>query len=157
MLRTRSIVAIGCLFALKCVMTPWADAEGDQQSSVPPPARQIRVAGWTVSGNLRLRFEHWDFFKAQTGDSSYGYGASLLRVSLERQFQTHDWLFEAAQPSLIGLPTDAVATPTRAAGLWRYLLRRKSGSYGRHLLEAGIRSFQGYSWRSGEQSAHGTI
>jgi len=90
-------------------MTPWAAAEGDQQSSVPPPARQIRVAGWTVSGNLRLRFEHWDFFKAQTGDSSYGYGASLLRVSIGREFHTQDWLFEAAQPSLIGLPTDAVA------------------------------------------------
>src|SRR5262245_35074595 len=90
-------------------MTPWADAEGDQQSPVPPPARQIRVAGWTVSGNLRLRFEHWDFFKAQTGDSRYGYGASLLRVSIGREFHTQDWLFEAAQPSLIGLPTDAVA------------------------------------------------
>ena len=87
-------------------MTPWAAAEGDQQSSVPPPARQIRVAGWTVSGNLRLRFEHWDFFKAQAGNSSYGYGASLLRVSIGRQFHTQDWLFEAAQPSLIGLPAD---------------------------------------------------
>jgi Alginate export len=108
-LRTRSFVAIGCLFALKCVMPPWAAAEGDQQGPISPPPRQIRVGGWTVTGNLRLRFEDWDFFKAQTGDNVYGYGASLLRVSIGRQFHTQDWLFEAAQPSLIGLPTDAVA------------------------------------------------
>jgi len=81
----------------------------DQTGSSFSPPRQIRVAGWTVSGNLRLRFEDWDFFKAQTGDNSYGYGASLLRVSIARQFQNQDWLFEVAQPSLIGLPADAIA------------------------------------------------
>ncbi len=82
-----------------------------QQNQTTPPAgpRVIRVAGWTISGSLRLRFENWDFFKAQTGDSSYGYGASLLRVSVGRQFRSQDWLFEFAQPSLIGLPTTAIA------------------------------------------------
>ena len=90
-------------------MTQWAAAEDDQQGPVSPSSRQIQVAGWTVSGNLRLRFEDWDFFKAQTGNNSYGYGASLLRVSIERHFHSQDWLFEAAQPSLIGLPSDAVA------------------------------------------------
>src|SRR5262249_51702282 len=108
-LRTSSIVVVGCLLTIQCVVTPWAAAEGDQQGPDSPPRRQIRVAGWTVSGNLRLRFEDWDFFKAQTGDNSYGYGASLLRVSIGRQFQHQDWLFEIAQPSLIGLPADAIA------------------------------------------------
>jgi len=103
-----AIVAVACLLALLYVLTTWAEAEVDQQSPVSPPPRQIRVAGWTVTGNLRLRFEDWDFFKAQTGDNSYGYGASLLRVSISRQFQREDWLFEIAQPSLIGLPTRAV-------------------------------------------------
>ena len=70
---------------------------------------QIQVSGWTISGNLRLRFEDWNFFKAQTGDSRYGYGASLLRVSIGRQFKSQDWLFELAQPSLIGLPSQAIA------------------------------------------------
>jgi len=58
---------------------------------------------------VRLRFEDWDFFKAQSGDNSYGYGASLLRVSVGRQFRSQDWLFEFAQPSLIGLPAQAIA------------------------------------------------
>jgi len=108
-LRAGSTVVIGLLFALQCVMTERAAAEGDQQSPASPPPQQIRVAGWTVTGNLRLRFEDWDFFKAQTGDNRYGYGASLLRVSIGRQFKGEDWLFEVAQPSLIGLPTDAIA------------------------------------------------
>ena len=75
------------------------------------PPEPIRLADWTISGSIRLRFEDWDFFKAQSGNSRYGFGASLLRVSLGRQFRSHDWLFEFAQPSLIGLPSDAIATP----------------------------------------------
>src|SRR5438132_2659871 len=84
-------------------------AQSGGESSASGSRRVIRVAGWTVSGSLRLRFEDWDFFKARSGDNSYGYGASLLRVSAGRQFQSHDWLFELAQPWLIGLPADAIA------------------------------------------------
>src|ERR1051325_6898581 len=74
-----------------------------------PAAPTIRVRGWTVNGSLRLRFEDWDFFKAPPADSRYGFGASVLRVALSRQFQTQDWLFELHQPTLIGLPPNAVA------------------------------------------------
>jgi hypothetical protein len=84
------------------------DASGPGQSQKATP-RTIRVAGWTVGGSLRLRFEDWNFFKAQSGDNNYGYGASLLRVSVGRQFRSQDWLFEFEQPSLIGLPTQATA------------------------------------------------
>src|SRR5262245_9047298 len=66
------------------------DASGASQTPKATP-RTIRVAGWTVSGSLRLRFEDWDFFKAQSGDNSYSYGASLLRVSVGRQFHSQDW------------------------------------------------------------------
>ena len=84
-------------------------AQSRGEPSAPESPRVIRVAGWTVSGSLRLRFEDWDFFKARSGDNSYGYGASLLRVSAGRQFRSHDWLFELAQPWLIGLPAHAIA------------------------------------------------
>ena len=86
-----------------------AAAEGDPQTPPSPAPQQIRVGGWTVAGNLRLRFEDWNFFKTQAGDNSYGYGASLLRVSISRQFNSQDWLFELAQPSLVGLPSQAIA------------------------------------------------
>ena len=87
-----------------------ASPPAQQDQKIPSAApRVIHVAGWTVSGSLRLRFEDWAFFKAQSGDSSYGYGASLLRVSVGRQFRSQDWLFEFAQPSLIGLPSEAIA------------------------------------------------
>src|SRR5207253_8729273 len=78
------------------------------QSAQPPPT-PIQVGGWTVGGSIRLRFEDWDFFKAQTGDNAYGYGASLLRVSAGRQFRSQDWFFELCQPTLIGLPSNAIA------------------------------------------------
>ena len=80
--RARSLGIVVWLIALQCAIGPSAAAEGDPQSPPPYPPRQIRIGGWTVAGNLRLRFEDWDFFKAQTGDSRYGYGASLLRVSI---------------------------------------------------------------------------
>ncbi|MBI4473125.1 MAG: alginate export family protein, partial [Acidobacteria bacterium] len=83
-----------------------------QPVSAQSPAssqRPIQIAGWSITGNLRLRFEEWDFFKAQPGDSTYGYGASLLRVAISKQFRSQDWLFEMAQPSLIGLPERAIA------------------------------------------------
>jgi len=60
------------------------------------PPEPIRIAGWTISGSIRLRFEDWDFFRAQSGDDRYGFGASLLRVSVGRQFRAHDWLSEFA-------------------------------------------------------------
>jgi hypothetical protein len=74
-----------------------------------PLPRAIHIEGWTLGGSLRLRFENWEFFKAPPADNSYGFGASLLRVSLNRQFRTQDWLFELEQPSLFGLPSNAVA------------------------------------------------
>jgi hypothetical protein len=85
----------------------FAQSRGEPSPSTAP--RVIRVAGWTINGSLRLRFEDWDFFKAPPADNSYGYGASLLRVSAGRQFRSNDWLFEFAQPWLIGLPAHAIA------------------------------------------------
>jgi hypothetical protein len=108
-LRARSILIIGFIVS-QCVIGQ-SLAEGDPQVSSSTSARQIQIGGWTLAGNLRLRFENWDFFQAKSGDSRYGYGASLLRVSLGRQFQSQDWLFELAQPSLIGLPSHAIAPP----------------------------------------------
>src|SRR5437870_1382852 len=113
---TRSAITwiLGLLFASQSVFAPSRGQPDEQPATVSVPnqstqtstaSRAIRLAGWTVSGNLRLRFEDWDFFKGQSGESSYGFGASLLRVSLGRQFRSQDWLFEVAQPSLIGLPS----------------------------------------------------
>src|SRR5262245_21526472 len=79
------------------------------QTNATASAQQLRVKSWTLSGSLRLRFEDWDFFEAQTGDNQYGYGASLLRLALGRQFRSQDWLFELEHPSLLGLPSHAIA------------------------------------------------
>jgi hypothetical protein len=54
------------------VVSASAETQQTQEASTTP--RVLRVAGWTVGGTLRLRFEDWDFFKAQSGESRYGYG-----------------------------------------------------------------------------------
>ncbi len=109
-----------------------APSQAPQAESAAP--RVIRVAGWTINGSLRLRLEDWEFFKAQSGENKYSYGASLLRVAVGRQFRSQDWLFEFAQPWLIDLPGDAIvpapqgqlgfggtyraANPDRTAGIF---------------------------------------
>jgi hypothetical protein len=103
-----SSIICSSVFIAGLSLNQFAIAQSENKLNTPVP-RTFHVAGWTVAGSLRLRFEDWDFFKAQPADSSYGYGASVLRVSLSRQFRSQDWLFEAEQPSLIGLPSQAVA------------------------------------------------
>src|SRR5207247_3340732 len=98
---------IWCLGLILSAHPCVAQSSGDSPASTSTGV--IRIAGWTVNGSIRLRFEDWDFFKAQPADNSYGYGASLLRVSAGRQFRSNDWLFEFAQPWLIGLPAAAIA------------------------------------------------
>ena len=61
-------------------------------------SRSCQIKG---RGSIRLRFEDWDFFKAQAGDNAYGYGAALLRVSAGRQFHSQDWLFELCQGAAV--------------------------------------------------------
>jgi len=105
------LLILSWLLASQPAIGQSSGVEGGRKNGPPAAPPQIRIAGWTITGSLRLRFEDWDFFKTQAGDSSYGYGASLLRLSAGRQFRSEDWLFELAQPSLIGLPSHAVAPP----------------------------------------------
>src|SRR5262249_42614915 len=72
-------------------------------------AQSQATSHWTFNGSVRIRFEDWDFFRAQPADSSYAYGASQLRFSAARQFHSSEALFELEQPWLIGLPSNATA------------------------------------------------
>ncbi len=94
MLHARSVLFFGSLLTAQSLAA---------QSQTPPR--------WTVNGSIRARYEYWDFFKASAGKNAYGYGATLIRFSVGRQFQSKEFFVEIAQPSLIGLPSDAVAPP----------------------------------------------
>jgi len=71
-----------------------------------------------VSVNWRTRTEGWNWFQAPTGNSDYGYFGSLLRVGIGQTGERFDWFIEGEQPSVLGLPNDAViAAPQGQLGL----------------------------------------
>lgn len=79
--------------------------------AAPAPAayKPYKIGDWTVFGSIRARAENWDWFTTPGFDDSYTYGAYLLRAGLSRQTKSVDYAFELAQPTLIGLPDNAVA------------------------------------------------
>ncbi len=61
----------------------------------------------SVSGNVRLRGEGWNWFYQNSPTTRYGFGETLLNVAFSQHRQKFDWKIELSQPTLIGLPDDA--------------------------------------------------
>lgn len=75
----------------------------------PAPPQTLTLGSLDVSLNWRSRVEHWDWFEGSTGNSNYAFGHSQLRVGLGQKRDRVDWLVEAEQVAILGLPYDAVA------------------------------------------------
>ena len=69
----------------------------------------LRIGPVTISGSLRARGEGWDWFEAPGYDDRYAFGATLLRVSGLYSRPRLDVQVEVSQPTLVGLPDNAVA------------------------------------------------
>lgn len=66
----------------------------------------------------RLRVEGWSWFDTSLADGNYGFVASLLRLGITQQRPSFSWQIELAQPTLLGLPSHAMApAPQGALGL----------------------------------------
>jgi hypothetical protein len=52
--------------------------------------------------------EGWDWFDGGAGNSNYALGHSLLRLAVEQTSDRFDWQVEAAQASILGVPSNAV-------------------------------------------------
>jgi hypothetical protein len=63
----------------------------------------------------RARSVAWQFFAAPPYESTYGYGESLLRLSVSQTLPQWDWQAELTTASVLDLPTDAVS-PVTAQG-----------------------------------------
>ena len=82
----------------------------------PPPKHKI--GPFEVSINWRTRAEGWNWFQGSTGNSDYGLWNSLLRVGIGQTTEYVNWFAEFEQPSILGLPNDAVvAAPQGQLGL----------------------------------------
>ena len=77
--------------------------------SAQDKAASIRILGISLSGSLRGRVENWDWFSAPPAQSSYVYGAAILRLNLGQSSNRAEWQVEGAFPLLVNLPSNAVA------------------------------------------------
>jgi len=58
----------------------------------------------------RTRVDSWQWFGAPPQSETYGYAESLLRVGIAQSLKRIDWQLELAQPSVVGLPANAVSS-----------------------------------------------
>ena len=82
-------------------------------SPAAPPSsvyKPLRVGGITIAGSLRVRGEDWNWFESSTADATYTYGHTLLRLGATYANPRVDVMVEGSQPTIIGAPTNAVAT-----------------------------------------------
>ncbi|HEY3973544.1 MAG TPA: alginate export family protein [Candidatus Sulfotelmatobacter sp.] len=88
-----------------------------QETKQPVPAKH-KLGPLEISVNWRTRAEGWYWFQAPTGNSEYGLWDSLLRLGIGQTGERFDWFLEGEQPSILGLPNDAVvAAPQGQLGL----------------------------------------
>lgn len=91
-------------------------------ASTPSPAStsatKHKLGPLEISVNWRTRAEGWNWFDAPTGNSDYGFWHSLLRLGIGQSGERVDWFVEGEQPTILGLPNDAVvAAPQGQLGL----------------------------------------
>jgi hypothetical protein len=76
----------------------------------------------TLSINIRTRVESWDYFQGEAapggnaGDGSYTFLGNLIRLGVLNSTPKRDLQFELSQPTLLGLPDDAVASGPGTTG-----------------------------------------
>src|SRR5882672_6570519 len=76
-------------------------------AQVPEP---IKLGSVIVTGSVRTRLESWEWFTPDTGDPSYSFLGSQLRLNFTRPGKALDWTIELGAPILLGLPENAIAT-----------------------------------------------
>lgn len=84
---------------------------GRSETAPKPPAAPAgphKLGPLNISVNYRFRAEAWDWFVPATGENSYGFEHSLLRVGIGQKSDSWEWFLEGAQDAIVGLPTGAV-------------------------------------------------
>jgi alginate export protein len=72
------------------------------------PQQPIEIGSVTFSGNIRERYEAWDWFQPTTGQNLYGYSGTQIQFGFSQTHQNFDWNIEFEVPILLGLPDGAL-------------------------------------------------
>ena len=87
-------------------------------AAAPPLTPKHKLGPLEISINWRTRLEGWNWFEGKSGNSDYPFWHSLLRIGIGQTRERFDWFVEGEQPSILGLPDDAVvAAPQGQLGL----------------------------------------
>src|SRR5260370_25505709 len=70
----------------------------------PAPSKHNKLGPLNVSVNWRFRTEAWDWFQPPTGQNSYAFDHSLLRIGLGQKSEAFEWLLEGAADAIVHLP-----------------------------------------------------
>lgn len=76
----------------------------------------LAQGGIKFSGSLRTRVESWDWFTPSSGDPTYTFSGSTLRLNLSQSRESFRWNLEFAVPILLNLPENATG-PGAQGGL----------------------------------------
>ncbi len=76
-------------------------------ASAQDPA-PLEIGGVTFSGNIRERYEAWDWFQPAAGQNLYGYSGTQIQFGFSQSKQNYDWNIEFEVPVLLGIPNGAV-------------------------------------------------
>ena len=106
------------LFAATLVLAaePEATPPGSPATTSAPTAPKVmQLGGVNVTGSIRTRLEAWDWFQGASGDNTYPFSGSLMRVAFTQSRESWDWNAEFAVPLLLGLPANPVAPGVQGA------------------------------------------
>lgn len=99
-----------------------------------------------LTGSVRVRAEAFDWFQTPGYDDEYAFIGSLIRVGIAQQRANFDWNVELAQPTLLGLPENAIApAPQGQLGLGAsyYAPNRDENAAGIFVKQAAVRFKRG--------------
>ena len=100
--------------ALACASLLSSSAASAQSASSPSgksdssQASDYKLGPLDISGSWRVRVEGWDWFEGNSGQNSYAFPHSLLRVAIGQLREDFSWQIEAAQDAILLLPREAV-------------------------------------------------
>ncbi|HSE49053.1 MAG TPA: alginate export family protein [Terriglobales bacterium] len=78
-------------------------------------SKPVELGDVVVTGSVRFRVESWQWFETPLADGSYTFGANQVRLGIQQKRRNFDWMLELEQPTLFGLPDDAIAPPPQGA------------------------------------------
>jgi len=108
--RTSKLVRVMGLPRRPVVFFAFALVAIDRPAMAQPMPNSPTIGDIAAFGSIRTRTYLWDWF-GDSAEGKYSYPVVLVRLGLARTKRSYDWQVEFALPTLLNLPTDAVAPP----------------------------------------------